>query len=302
MTDEQLRELLGTLYDRQQEGMEFVVLPDDFRMPVIGLDGKYTMLIIGVDSDRQDMKGRSDTMVLAVLDARRRSLKLISFMRDLYVRIPGRGRNRLNAAYAFGGEALLRRTLLESFGVQADSYVAVNYSLLADLVDAIGGVELTVEDYELRALNGILGYYNYQRGLPEEQGMLAEAGTRVLTGLQTMSYARIRKTDSDFERVHRQQKVLSRIYEKLLTMDSGRVAGILVSFIDRLKTDITLSDALGLAEDALSLGELKIETLSIPVKGSFSAQMINRAYYLVPNLRRNHDAIQAFLDQAPSPP
>ena len=147
MTDEQLRELLGTLYDRQQEGMEFVVLPDDFRMPVIGLDGKYTMLIIGVDSDRQDMKGRSDTMVLAVLDARRRSLKLISFMRDLYVRIPGRGRNRLNAAYAFGGEALLRRTLLESFGVQADSYVAVNYSLLTDLVDAIGGVELTVEDY-----------------------------------------------------------------------------------------------------------------------------------------------------------
>lgn len=302
MSDDALREMLLDLYEKQQEGMEFLVLPDDFRPPAAGLDGVYRLLIIGVDSDREDMKGRSDTMVLALLNEKQQSIKLVSFMRDLYVSIPGHGHNRLNAAYAFGGQALLRKTLKENFGVEADGFVAVNYSLLVDLVDAIGGVELTVEDFELRPLNGILEYYNRQKGRPKEEGRLKEAGTRVLTGLQTMSYARIRKPDSDFERVQRQQKVLKRIYEKLRAMDSGQVLDVLISFIDRISTDISLSQALGLTEDLLSLDEMRIQGLSVPVKNSFSSRMINRAYFLVPNLRRNSEAVLAFLDEAPALP
>ena len=161
-------------------------------------------------------------MILAVLNTRLKTLKLISFMRDLYVTIPGRGHNRLNAAYVYGGQELLRRTLEESFGVVADAYLAVNYSLMTELVDAIGGVELTVEEYELKPLNGILRYYNYQREFPEDEGVLAASGTRILTGLQAMSYARIRKVDSDFERVGRQQRVLEAIYQRLRQLPVNR--------------------------------------------------------------------------------
>ena len=193
LTDEQLRELLYELSLQEESNSEFLVLPDDFRMPSTGLDGEYRLLIVGVDTDDAGIKGRSDTMILAVLNTRLKTLKLISFMRDLYVTIPGRGHNRLNAAYVYGGQELLRRTLEESFGVVADAYLAVNYSLMTELVDAIGGVELTVEEYELKPLNGILRYYNYQREIPEDEGVLAASGTRILTGLQAMSYARIRK-------------------------------------------------------------------------------------------------------------
>lgn len=295
LTDEQLRELLYELSLQEESNSEFLVLPDDFRMPSTGLDGEYRLLIVGVDTDDAGIKGRSDTMILAVLNTRLKTLKLISFMRDLYVTIPGRGHNRLNAAYVYGGQELLRRTLEESFGVVADAYLAVNYSLMTELVDAIGGVELTVEEYELKPLNGILQYYNYQREFPEDEGVLAASGTRILTGLQAMSYARIRKVDSDFERVGRQQRVLEAIYKRLRQLPVNRLGQIILSFIGRVSTDISMSDALNLLQDLLQAGDLRISALSIPVDKSFSSKMIRKAYFLVPNLKKNKAAIADFL-------
>lgn len=295
LTDEQLRELLYELSLQEESNSEFLVLPDDFRMPSTGLDGEYRLLIVGVDTDDAGIKGRSDTMILAVLNTRLKTLKLISFMRDLYVTIPGRGHNRLNAAYVYGGQELLRRTLEENFGVVADAYLAVNYSLMTELVDAIGGVELTVEEYELKPLNGILRYYNYQREIPEDEGVLAASGTRILTGLQAMSYARIRKVDSDFERVGRQQRVLEAIYTRLRQLPVDRLGQIILSFIGRVSTDISMSDALNLLQDLLQAGDLRISALSIPVNKSFSSKMIRKAYFLVPNLKKNKAAIADFL-------
>ena len=240
-------------------------------------------------------------MILAVLNTRKNSLKLVSFMRDLYVKISGSGHNRLNAAYAFGGEKKLRRTLEENFGVLADGYLAVNYSLMADLVDAIGGVELTVEEYELKPLNGILGYYNYQRGIPENEGMLAVSGTRILTGLQAMSYARIRKTDSDFERVGRQQQVIQAIYRQIQHASAEQIIDAISGFIGSVGTDVSLGDALSLLKDIIRLDQLDIQTFSIPVKGAFSSQVIRDTYYLVPNLKRNREAIMEFLTDDPTP-
>ena len=295
LTDEQLRELLYELSLQEESNSEFLVLPDDFRMPSTGLDGEYRLLIVGVDTDDAGIKGRSDTMILAVLNTRLKTLKLISFMRDLYVTIPGRGHNRLNAAYVYGGQELLRRTLEESCGVVADAYLAVNYSLMTELVDAIGGVELTMEEYELKPLNGILRYYNYQREFPEDEGVLAASGTRILTGLQAMSYARIRKVDSDFERVGRQQRVLEAIYKRLRQLPVNRLGQVILSFIGRVSTDISMSDALNLLQDLLQAGDLRISALSIPVDKSFSSKMIRKAYFLVPNLKKNKAAIADFL-------
>lgn len=300
LTDEQLRELLYELGKMEEGAADFIVLPDDFRMPTTSLAGEYRLLILGTDVDGPRVQGRSDTMVLAVLNTRQRSLRLVSFMRDLYVQIPGRGHNRLNACYAFGGEPLLKRTLEGSFGVAYDGFVAVNYSLFIDLVDAIGGVELTVQPFELKSLNGILEYYNRQHKRPKDRGRLRASGTHVLTGLQAMSYARIRKPDSDFERVVRQQKVLKAILQRLEEMGPLEAVQALTPFVDRISTDLSLSDAIGLAADMQEMGSLSVDTLSIPVKGSYAARMIRGTWYLVPNLNKNKEALRVFM-AAPGP-
>ena len=295
LSDQELTDLLWEMSLQEEGGGEFVVLPEDYRIPAAGLDGVYRLLILGIDTDDQSMRGRSDTMMLAVLDFRKGSLNLISFMRDLYVSIPGRGHNKLNAAYAFGGESLLRRTLQESFGVTADGYVAVNYSAMVGLIDAIGGVELMVEPFELSALNGIISYYNYQRGIPEEQGRLAGAGTLLLTGLQAMCYARIRKPDSDFERVTRQQHVMEVIYKKMLKLDAGQLTDIIAHHAQRVSTDVSFAQALVILKDLLTSDGLTLSALRIPVQGSFSAKLLKGTSYLVPNLKRNKAAIADFL-------
>ncbi len=291
-------ELTGLLYELSLDGdaqSEFLVLPDDYSPPAAGADGVFSLLIIGVDTDNDQLAGRSDTMILASLDIRNASLKMISFMRDLYVTIPGKGHNKLNAAYAFGGPDLLQRTLEQNFSVEADGYLAVNFSAMVDLIDALGGVELTVEDDELRPLNGILEYYNYLRDRPEREGRLASAGTRLLTGLQAMSYARIRKIDSDFERVLRQQRVMEAVFRKLMGMAPDRLADLLIRHMDRVRTDVTMARGISLAAEAFALSQVRVDALRIPVKGAYASKMIRGTYYIVPDLKKNTAAIRDLL-------
>lgn len=295
LSDQEMTDLLWEMSLQDEGGGEFVVLPEGYQLPASGLDGVYRLLILGIDTDDQSMRGRSDTMILAVFNVRQETLKLISFMRDLYVKIPGRGNNRLNAAYAFGGEKLLRQTLQDSFGVTADAYIAVNFSVMASLIDAIGGVELQVEEFELGPLNGILSYYNYQRGTPEEQGRLGRAGKQLLTGLQAMSYARIRKPDSDFERVTRQQRVMEAIYRRMQELDAGQLADIVLRYAQDVATDISLTEALGILGDLLKAKDLSLSALRIPVQKTFTSKLLHDVYFLVPNLKRNKAAIADFL-------
>ena len=128
LTDSELTDLLYEV-NREHGETDFLVLPEDYEEPVTGVEGTYSLLLIGVDTDGQGLSGRSDTMVLAVLNTRNRSVKLVSFMRDLFVHIPGRGNNRLNAAHVYGGPDLLVRTLETEFKVKVDGYLAVDFGL-----------------------------------------------------------------------------------------------------------------------------------------------------------------------------
>jgi len=295
MNQDEVTELLWEMYQTENEDAEFMVLPDDYQETVMGKTGIFNLLLIGVDTDNESLKGRSDTMLLASLNARTGDMRLISFMRDTYVSIPGKGHNKLNAAYSFGGAELLIQTLEHNFGVHVDGYLSVNYSLMVDLVDEIGGVTLTVSKDELPKLNGILEYYNYQHHIDEETGRLLTHGTQTLTGLQTMSYARIRKLDSDFVRVERQQRVVLAIYKKICQLDFAKLADIALRYMGRVGTDITLAKATELMLTLLSLDEVKTASLRIPSNGAYSSQTINESYYIVPKLTRCREDIHQFL-------
>jgi len=295
LSQDEVTELLWEMYQTENDDAEFMVLPDDYEAPAVGKTGVFNLLLIGVDTDDNQLKGRSDTVLLASLNARTGEMRLISFMRDTYVSIPGKGSNKLNAAYSFGGAELLIKTLEKNFSVHVDAYLAVDYSLMIELVDAIGGVTLTVTEDEVPKLNGILGYYNYQHKVNEKTGALTQAGTQVLTGLQAMSYARIRKLDSDFVRVERQQKVIMAIYRKICTLDLMQLTGIVLQYIGRVGTNITMAQATELMLTLLSFDEVKMQTLRIPANGAYTSKTIAGTYYIVPKLARCQEDIHEFL-------
>ncbi len=295
LTDDEITGLLWELYQTENGDADFMVLPDDYETPTVGKTGIYNLLLIGVDNPGDAITGRSDTMLLASFNARTAELRLASFMRDTYAAIPRHGHNKLNAAYAYGGAELLLETLEKSFGVHIDGYVAVNYALMADLVEGIGGVELEVSQDEVKKLNGILEYYNYLRGLPEKEGLLEQAGYQRLSGAQTMAYARIRKLDSDFVRVQRQQRVILAIFKQISSAELMTLTRVIAENISRVDTNVTLAQAVSLLTSVLSAGEVETRAMRVPADGAYRSQMLNDTYYIVPKLERCRTELYAFL-------
>ena len=263
--------------------------------PLADESGAFTLLLIGTDNYEPDTTGRSDAMIL--VQVRDDSIKLISFLRDLYVKIPGHGRTRLNAAYVYGGAELLKQTLAENFGVSVDRTLAVNFSLMVELIDQLGGVTVDVSTSERKQLNAILKYYNKQNGVPQSDGLLEQAGSQTLTGKQALSFSRIRKIDDDFHRTGRQRVVIEAIFNRLRELDTFSLAALLTANIGNVTTDVTIADALALVPVLLHLNDVSLEGMSVPVAGGYTDETRNGMMVLVPNLAKSRAAIEAFLGE-----
>ena len=293
-TREELMELLAETIPEGQEGElnEYLVLPDDYVAPQTDM---FQILLIGTDNYSTKSRGRSDTIMLAQLDPKTKTIKLVSFLRDMYVKIPGKGSTRINAAYAFGGPELLLKTMKANFGIEPDAYLSVNFSRMAELIDAIGGVEIDVSSRELSQLNGILRTYNSKMGIKQSDGLVKKAGLQTLTGRQALSYSRIRKIDSDFERTDRQRTVVEAAFHKIMTLSWDQIGELVLDNMDNVVTNVTAADAIRLIPTALMAKEATFETLQIPAKGAYSSKTISGMAVLVPSLKKNVDALNDFL-------
>lgn len=252
------------------------------------------ILLIGVDTLGEETKGRSDTMLLVRADPDSGAIRMVSFLRDLYVSIPGAGKTRLNAAYFYGGEELLKQTLSDNFGVSVDRTVTVHFSMLADLVDQLGGVELEVTEAERRQLNSLLDDYNASCGL--SGGHLEAAGLQRLSGRQALCYSRIRKIDSDFQRTSRQQAVITAMMKQASELGYWELLKLALANLPHVQTDLSFTDIVTLAPLATRLGEMELQTARVPFDGAYRDETIDGMMVLVPDLQRCRTQLQDFLD------
>lgn len=246
------------------------------------------ILLIGVDTPSGEQSGRSDTMILVRADPQEGSLRMLSFLRDLYVQIPGVGRTRLNAAYRHGGEALLKQTLHEQFGVTADRTVTVHFDMLEELVDALGGIELTLSSQECSHLNAMLK--------SEGIGQRLSEGTQRLNGRQALFYSRLRKLDSDFQRTSRQQAVIAAMLKSASQMDAWNLMALALRTLPEIETDLGLGDLLTLVPMAANLNDLSFHTARVPFDGTYRDETIDGMMVLTPNLEQNRALIRDFMN------
>ncbi len=171
------------------------------------------ILLIGEENYYHEFRGRSDAMMVASLDKDGGDLKLVSFMRDMYVEIPGYSDNKLNAAYAIGGAPLLMQTLEKNFGVKCDGYVLIQYDGFETIIDSLGGLDISLTQEEAEYLNST-DYISK----PEQRNVVP--GKQHMTGAQVLGYCRIRKVDTanglkyDYGRTYRQRLVLTELFNK----------------------------------------------------------------------------------------
>ena len=221
----------------------------------------FRVILIGVDSRENNVKGRSDSMILFDINPDTKKIVMTSLLRDIYVSIPGYGENRLNAAYAFGGAKLLTKTIYGSFGIEVDKYVTINFDIVRDVVDALGGVEVKLTQEEVDYLNSSM---SSKDRLPTNKG-----GKVTLNGNQALTYARIRKLDSDFGRTNRQRNVVTACIEKVKKMSISQINDMLEKFLPRVTTNLTEKDILTLLLMAVKRKDYSIESMAIPVIGTW---------------------------------
>ena len=254
------------------------------------------LLLIGIDARPGETTGRSDTMIIVTLDPDGNVIKLTSIMRDLYVEIPGRKNNRINATYVFGGPELLMETIELNFGVHIDHYIAVNFSMLGKLIDSIGGLTLTVEnEYYMRRINAVIKQDNRVLGIDRNDQLLTEPGEQLMTGKQAQAYARYRygTADGDFGRTVRQRE----IFEKLNQMTAIELMGLVVDNFDNVYTNLSVSDLASYAPVLISMKDAEIQEMRLPIDGGYQSKTIAGMSVLVPNREKNMQALLEFLGE-----
>ena len=214
-------------------------------------DDVFTILLVGVDSYQDTYTGRSDVQ-------KSKKIVLCSILRDSYVSIPGHGNNRINAAYGKGGTNLLTQTIKNNFGIPVNRVAVINFKVVVDFVDAIGGVDVDLSPEEVEIINnGASGYLN-------------GAGMNHLNGDQALTYARIRKIDNDFSRTKRQRVVMEDALEKIGNMSLSKQSSLMTEFLPRVHTDLTRSEVSNLGSLVLRLKSFQVNSFAIPVDGSWS--------------------------------
>lgn len=198
-------------------------------------DDIKNIALFGIDSE--DGTGRSDAIMIATIDSSHNKLKITSVMRDSFVNIPEHGMDKINHAYAYGGPTLAIKTLNENFGLNIDEFASVNFDSLPTLVEAFGGVEITLNDDEAVYVSGI-----------------GSGGTYTLSGQQALDYSRIRKVGNDYERTERQRTVLTALFKKGISMPKTSYPSMVNTIAPVLTTSLNTSDILALATKVVTMG------------------------------------------------
>lgn len=257
-------------------------------------EGVTNILLIGNDSRANGEDGRSDAMILVSISSRTKTIYLTSLLRDIYVEIPGHESNRLNAAYAFGGPELLLETIKLNLDIEVNRYVQVNFQAFANLIDAVGGVELELTNEEVQLVNAYLNEYNMLENRPIDTDYLpADAsGMLHLNGPQALAYSRNRYIGSDFGRTERQRKILEAVFRQLpasvLTNADDMIDGILPD----LTTNISKAECYALSLDAPKLLTYELVQASIPIEGSYQNASIRKMSVLQVDFEKNKEFIR----------
>lgn len=256
-------------------------------------EGVTNILLIGNDSRNNDESGRSDAMMLLSISGKTNTIHITSLLRDIYVEIPGHGSNRLNAAYAYGGAELLMETIEANFDIEVNRYMQVNFEAFANLVDAVGGVDLELTNEEVKLVNGYLWEYNILLGRPEGTDYFAEdlSGVIHLNGPQALAYCRNRYIGNDFGRTERQRKVLSAMIKKA-PMALTNLDDVIDGVFSNVTTNVTRFECISLASQAGSFLTHDIIQGSIPLANTYSNATINEMSVLSVDFEANNEYIR----------
>ncbi len=252
------------------------------------------ILLIGVDArEGEDAeKTRSDTMMLVTIDTRNNQIKLTSFLRDMYLEIPGYREDKLNAAQSRGGTQLLVDTLEYNFKIRIDNYMFVSFEMFTTIIDKLGGVDVEITEKEAKYINSkdhmaLEDVYAFPEKL--------SGGMQHFTGAQALWYSRIRYLDSDFMRTARQRKVISALVKKATQQSPAELFELVGEVMPLVRTDLTEDEIMNLGLHALSYLQYAIVQQQIPAQDAYKSGTRRSQSVLLPDMEKNRSVLKTFV-------
>jgi len=216
---------------------------------------KSTIMIMGVD-ERADDVGRSDTLMIATIDPKLDQAALLSIPRDTRVKIKGHGYDKINAAYAYGGERLTQDTVEDFLGVNMDHYIIVNVKAFQRIIDALGGVDIDVEKRMY-----------YEDPWDDDGGLLIDLrpGLQHMDGKTAVTYVRYRDEEGDIGRIKRQQAFMKACMEKVTSPAIiTKLPSVIAEVFESVKTDLSVRQLLEFAGSLQKAKNHGLKTEMVP--------------------------------------
>ena len=221
-------------------------------------EGYTNVALFGGDSRTGQLeKGvRTDTIIVASLNNKTKEIKMVSVYRDTLLDIGDGTLQKCNAAYSFGGPEQAINMLNRNLDLDIQNYVTVDFGIVAEVIDQLGGVEIDVKEEEVQYINEFIDETGAVAG--KEVNYVQNGGPQLLDGVQATTYARIRSTaGGDFTRTERQRLVIEKMVEKIKQSDLGTINNIIDEVFPSISTNFTVAEILSYAKDfaKYTLGE-----------------------------------------------
>jgi len=245
----------------------------DYQIPVWEGKERVNILLLGGDGRELEDAGRSDSMMLVSIEPVSHQIHVFSILRDTYVDIPGHGKNKINAALAYGGPELSMKTVSELVGLPVHYYFYIDLDSFIELIDTVGGVEFDVEK-DMKYLD--------PTDKPEYQIDLKK-GVQHLDGNKALQYVRFRKDAmSDYARTERQRNLLIAVADKLQSSSTLlRLPSLLKEISPYIHTNMNVEDMVKLAALCYQSDVHSTQTAQLPPFTLLKEDKINGSAVIV---------------------
>lgn len=270
----------------------------------VDVDGYINILLLGVDSrNMENIEGAgADAIMILSIKEETGEVKLMSVYRDTYLKMGDTEKyGKITDANRIGGPKMTIQSLNQAMDLNIKNFAIVNFSVVADLVDAVGGIEVAVEDYEIEQLNKYTIETAQNVGKTDYQ-LVTAPGKQTLEGVQAVSYGRIRKgVGDDFKRTERMRIVLTKVFEKVKQMSIGELDELLDLMLPKVQTNLSNSDIFSLAARVMDFNIKSGEGWPYDVTGG----LLGGVSYVFPddlaaNTAKLHQKMFGQQDYAPS--
>ena len=242
------------------------------------VEGITNILLVGTDGEYIEKWNRSDSMMVVTIDSKNKDIRISSIARDTYVDIPGYSTEKLTHAYAYEGIDLLKEVFKVNFDLDIDKYIAVNFVSFMDIMDELGGVEVNVEEKDIKEINKYIdACYGYYKNKDEkDKEYITKSGVQRLNGYQALAFSRIRYTDSAFARDNRHREVAESVYKEFAQKGVETYKKCAEIILNNTKTNISPIEMMNLAYTVLKINDKDIEQFQFPLEEYRNGHIINK--------------------------